>query len=125
VETESAVRAWVDAWERGWRSQDPQPIVERYAERCLFLSHPFRGPEAAGAYVERVLAEEEAEPEVWFGEPVVTADRAAVEYWATLHVDGGEHTLAGSVHLRFDTDGLVVEHRDFWAMEPGRRHRHG
>ncbi len=75
--------------------------------------------------VEQVLAEEKAEPEVWFGEPIVRGDRAAVEYWAIVQYESGEHTLAGTTLLRFDDDGLVIEHRDYWAIEPGRRERQG
>jgi hypothetical protein len=118
-----AARAWVEAWELGWRTHDVEPIAERYAEGAVFRSHPFREPEDPGAYVERVLAEEEAEPEIWFGEPIVSGDRAAVEYWAILRVEGKEQTLAGTTLLRFDADGLVVEHRDYWAIEAGRRER--
>jgi hypothetical protein len=118
-----AARAWVEAWELGWRTHDVEPIVARYAEDAVFRSHPFREPEDPRTYVERVLAEEEAEPELWFGRPIVSDDRAAVEYWAILRVEGQEHTLAGATLLRFDADGLVVEHRDYWALEPGRRER--
>ena len=118
-----AARAWVEAWELGWRIHDAEPIVARYAEGAVFRSHPFREPEDPRAYVERVLAEEEAEPEVWFGEPIVSGDRAAVEYWAILRVEGKEQTLAGTTLLRFDAEGLVVEHRDYWALEAGRRER--
>ena len=118
-----AARAWVEAWELGWRTHHVEPIAERYAERAVFRSHPFREPEDPRAYVERVLAEEEAEPETWFGEPIVSGNRAAVEYWAILRVEGKEQTLAGTTLLRFDADGLVVEHRDYWAIEAGRRER--
>jgi hypothetical protein len=73
--------------------------------------------------VKRVLGEEEETPEVWFGEPVTSGDRAAVEYWAAIHVEGEERTLAGVSFLRFDRDGLVVEHRDVWAEAEGVRRR--
>ena len=118
-----AARAWVEAWEQGWRTHDVEAIAGRYADGAVFRSHPFREPEDARAYVERVFAEEEAEPEVWFGEPISDGDRAAVEYWAIVRYEGRDHTLAGTTLLRFDADGLVVEHRDYWALEPGRRER--
>jgi hypothetical protein len=118
-----AARAWVEAWELGWRTHDVELIAARYADGAVFRSHPFREPEDPRAYVERVLAEEEAEPEVWFGEPIVDDDRAAVEYWAIVRYEGRDHTLAGTTLLRFDADGLVVEHRDYWALEAGRRER--
>ena len=57
-----------------------------------------------------------------FGEPVEEGDRAAVEWWATLVLpDGEEQALAGCSVLRFDEQGLVVEARDYWHLEPGRR----
>ena len=60
--------------------------------------------------------------DVRFGEPVEAGDRAAVEWWATLMLTAGEeHALAGCSVLRFDDEGLVVEARDYWHMEPGRR----
>ena len=120
---EAAARAWVDAWTRGWRAHDPEPMVARYAEGAVFRSHPFREAEDPRAYVERVLAEEDSEPEVWFGEPVVAADRACVEYWAVINAAGKVQTLAGMTALRFDGDGRVTEHRDYWALEEGRRER--
>jgi hypothetical protein len=36
-------------------------------------------------------------------------------------LDGGAETIAGTSLLSFDADGLVVEQRDAWALEPGRR----
>jgi ketosteroid isomerase-like protein len=123
VNGQAAARAWVDAWERGWRAHDVELIAERYAECAVFRSHPFRELEDARAYVERIFADEEAEPEVWFSEPIVEGDRAAVEYWAILRAEGNEQTLAGTTLLRFDDDGLVVEHRDYWALESERRER--
>jgi hypothetical protein len=42
--------------------------------------------------------------------------RAVVEWSAETNLkDGGTEKLAGVSLLRFDTDGLVVEQRDFWA----------
>jgi hypothetical protein len=45
---------------------------------------------------------------------IVDGDRAAVRWSArTKLVDGGREDLAGVSLLRFDANGLVVEHRDF------------
>jgi hypothetical protein len=35
--------------------------------------------------------------------------------------DGGVETVAGTSLLRFDADGLVLEQRDAWGIEPARR----
>jgi hypothetical protein len=63
--------------------------------------------------------------DVRFGEPVEEGDRGAVEWWATLVTPEGEQlAIAGCSMLRFDDQGLVVESRDYWHMEPGRREPH-
>jgi hypothetical protein len=59
--------------------------------------------------------------QAWFGEPVVSGDRAAVEYWAILSAGDGPLTLAGSAFLHFAPDGRVTEHRDYWDIQEGRR----
>lgn len=122
MEAEEAVRRWVDGWTRGWRAQDVDVIGSLYADECFFLSHPFREPQKPRDYVEWAFAEEEwAEP--WFGEPIVSGDRAAVEWWAFVRGSGRDVTLAGTSLLRFDGDGKVVEQRDAWAVGDGRIER--
>jgi hypothetical protein len=121
VDAHAAARAWVDAWERAWPVGDVELVAPVYAEGCLFYSHPFREPEAPRDYVVWAFAEQ-ASAECRFGEPLVDGDRAAVDWWAVMTgLDGGDETIAGTSLLRFDTDGLVVEQRDAWALETGRR----
>jgi SnoaL-like domain len=121
VETLDAARTWVDAWMRGWSGHDSDVIAARYADTCEFRSHPFREPlhgrNGARAYAEQAFSEERSsEPN--FGQPIVGSDgRAAVEYRARITTnEGDETTLAGVSVLRFDANGLVTEHRDYWAM---------
>ena len=40
--------------------------------------------------------------------------RAAVEWWGSWEEQGDQLTLAGVTVLRFDDDGKVVDHRDYW-----------
>jgi hypothetical protein len=50
----------------------------------------------------------------------VDGDRAAIEYRAILRSpDGADITIAGHSYLRFDEDGLVAEHRDYWTQRHG------
>jgi uncharacterized protein (TIGR02246 family) len=117
----AAARAWVDAWSAGWATHDPDAIAARYADECEFRSHPFREPlsgrEGARRYAEEAFAEERSAVSS-FAEPIVAADgRAAVEYRAKITTnDGKTATLSGVTVLRFAEDGLVREHRDYWAM---------
>jgi hypothetical protein len=120
-----AAAAWVAAWTDGWARHDPEILARRYAPDCRFRSEPFRsegrGPAAVIAYTTQVFGDERSS-RFAFGEPIVSADgRAAVEYRAVLvPADGGpETTIAGVSVLRFDQNGLAIEHFDCWAEEPG------
>ena len=55
----------------------------------------------------------EEDIECWFGPPVVSGARAAVERWASSTEQGQELTCAGVSVLRFDDQGQVAEHRDY------------
>jgi SnoaL-like domain len=119
VDTRTAARAWIDAWEEGWPAEDVDVVAARYRPEAPYRSHPFREPSTARDYVAKAFTEETL-VRCWFGEPVVEGDRAAVEYWAILRSpDGAEITIAGHSHLRFDRDGLVEEHRDYWTQRDG------
>lgn len=118
--TRAVARRWIDVWSAAWAAHDVDAIAALYAPGCAFVSHPFREPEDPRAYLERAFADED-EVDCRFGRPRVDGDRASVEYWARIRSDGRDLTLAGVTLLRFDRDGLVVEHRDYWALEDGRR----
>ena len=87
--------------------------------RALAFREPDRGRAGVRSYLKRNFDVEE-QIECWFGEPVVGGDRAAVEWWASWIEEGEELTLAGTTVLRFDPDGLVVDHRDYWNELAGR-----
>ena len=117
-------RRWADAYKRAWEAHEPDAAGALYRRDCVFRSAPFREPEHPLAYARGVYAEARAE-NVHFGEPVEEGDRATVEWWATLVLsDGEQQAIAGCSVLRFDDQGLVVESRDYWQMEPGRREPH-
>jgi hypothetical protein len=112
VDTRQAAQRWAEVWQRGWPEHDVAAISALYAEGAFWQQHPFRDPEPG--YLARVFAEEES-AECWFGAPLVDGDQAAVPWSAqTRLTDGGSEDLAGVSLLRFGTDGLVVEERDFW-----------
>ena len=112
---------WAGAFRAAWLAGDGEAAAALHAEDCVFRSGPFRELEDARAYMRRVVPEAEA-PEVWFGEPVEAGDTVAVEYWALLiEPDGTQSTIAGVHRVRFGADGLIVEARDYWHLEPGHR----
>jgi hypothetical protein len=117
----SFARRWAEGYRQAWLADEPDAAGALYARDCVFRSAPFRDPEDPLAYARRVYPEAKA-VDVHFGEPVEEGDRAAVEWWASLVTpDGGQETLAGCSMLRFGDDGLVVESRDYWHLEPGSR----
>jgi len=68
------------------------------------------------AGVRRYLSQQfpaEQNIQCWFGQPIASGDRAAVEWWANWTEHGQELTFAGVTVLRFDEQGKVVEHRDY------------
>jgi hypothetical protein len=123
LDTEAAARRWRDTWERAWPAKDVDAIVALYADGVPYRALAFREAEDGLAGVRRYLERElgvEDEIECRFGEPVVGDERAAVQWWASWVEDGQELTLAGATFLRFDDDGLVVDHRDYWNEVPRR-----
>ena len=121
MDTESAARRWVETWTHAWPAADVEGIAGLYAPNAVFHSHPFRDRQTPTEYVEWAFADQ-AEAECRFGTPVVQGNRAAVDWWGAITApDGSVETVAGTSLLRFDDDGLVVEQRDAWAGEPGRR----
>jgi len=120
VKAEDAARRWMDAWERSWRAKDADLLEPVYAAGAVFRSHPFREPQPPLDYARWAYSEEEGEPEVWFGEPLVNGDRAAIEWWAVVVEKGEQVSLAGTSILRFDGEGRVLDQHDYWGMTPGR-----
>jgi SnoaL-like domain len=121
VDVESAARRWAETWQRAWPAKQPAEIAALYHEAASYRSSPFREAEKGGAlgYTQRQFAIEEA-VECRFAEPIATGDRAAVEWWASFNEGGQAITLAGTTVLHFDSDGLVVDHVDYWVQGPAR-----
>jgi hypothetical protein len=121
METATAARRWADTWAHAWPAADVAAIAALYAPEAVFYSHPFREPQGPEQYVEWAFADQKAAA-CRFGRPLVAGDRAAVDWWGVVTSrDGSVETLAGTSLLRFDAAGLVLEQRDVWAGEPGRR----
>jgi hypothetical protein len=117
MDVKEAARRWKETWERAWPARDVEAIASLYADQALYRALVFREPDRGVAGVRRYLEENfgvEREIECWFGEPVAAEDRAAVEWWATWIEEGQRLTLAGTTVLRFNPDGQVVDHRDYW-----------
>jgi SnoaL-like domain len=119
VDAEQAARRWAETWAAAWPRKDVESIAALYADDAAYRALAFREPDRAPEYLRRVFAEESGIV-CRFGEPVASGHRAAVEWWATWIEDGQPITLAGTTVLRFDDEGQVVDHRDYWNQADGR-----
>jgi SnoaL-like protein len=114
VDTSTAAARWTDGWARGWATHDVELIGSLYAEGAVHRSAFFRETQPPADYAAWAFSEEES-AEVWFGEPVVEGNRAAVSWWAISRgADGRDTTLAGVSMIWFAEDGLVVRQLDYW-----------
>jgi hypothetical protein len=120
MDTAAAARRFVDGWTEAWFARDPEVVAALYAEEAVVVSHPFREQRAPLDYAEWAFGAGEPLVDIRWGEPILAGDRAVVEYWAFL----GESTLAGVALIRFRSDGLVIDQRDYWAVENARRQPH-
>ena len=117
MDVEFLARRWAETWTQSWPEKDITAIASLYAGDVTYRALVFREPDLGVAGVRRYLTENfgvEENVECWFGEPIASGDRAAVEWWATWVESGQRLTLAGSTVLRFGSDGLIVDHRDYW-----------
>ncbi len=119
MDAEQAARRWAETWTAAWPRKDAESIVALYAHGASYRALAFREPDRASEYLQRVFVEE-SDITCRFGEPVVSGDRAAMEWWGSWIEEGETITLAGVTMLRFDDDGKVVDHRDYWNQAPGR-----
>jgi ketosteroid isomerase-like protein len=117
MDVQAAASRWARTWSRAWPEHDVDAIAALYSDEVEYRALAFREPDLGVGGVRRYLRENfgvEQDVECWFGVPVATGDRAAVEWWATWVEEGQRLTLAGTTVLRFDDDGQIVDHRDYW-----------
>jgi SnoaL-like protein len=116
MNAETAAHRWAESWSRAWPQRDAEAIAELYADTVVYRSPAFRPPELGLAGVRRYLNEQLPAGEnlaCRVGQPIVSGDRAAVEWWASWTEQGQELWFGGVTVLRFDGLGQVVEHRDY------------
>ena len=123
MDPRDAALRWKRTWETAWPHKDVESIAVLYAPdaryRALAFREPDVGVQGVREYLRRNFDVEEG-VECWFGEPIVDGDVVAVEWWGTWLESGERVTLAGVSVLRFDADGLVTGHRDYWNQEAER-----
>ena len=124
MNVEAAAQRWSTTWERAWPAKDVEAITALYADQATYRAVAFREPDRGLSGVRGYLARNfAAEHDIAcrFGEPIAAGDRAAIQWWANWVEDGQPVAMAGVTVLRFDPDGHVVDHRDYWNQSDAHR----
>lgn len=114
---------WIEAYGRAWEEREPDAAAALFTEDAVYRAHPFREPHVATEGIHAYWAQAtatQADVQVRFGTPIVSAERVAVEWWTTMRAEGEEVTIPGCLLLRFARDGRCEELREYWHVEPGR-----
>jgi hypothetical protein len=121
VDVVATAQRWGATWQQAWPRGAAAEIASLYRADATYRSSPFCEPHPRGAIgylTEQFAAEQEVECR--FAEPIAAGSRAAVQWWASWIEAGEMITLAGTTVLRFDEDGYVVDHVDYWSQVAGR-----
>ncbi len=103
------------AWYAGMSPQTLQRIGELYHPQASFKD-PFnevRGVPAIRAIFEHMFATTQA-PRFIIRESLGAGACGFVTWDFTFGIGGRSYTVHGATRLRFDADGRVTEHRDYW-----------
>ncbi|WP_406077137.1 nuclear transport factor 2 family protein [Micromonospora sp. NBC_00858] len=122
MDTREAAQRWARTWTDAWPVRDVEALTALQSEsgdHWASMFRPYRGRSGLRVYLEECFADETRPAQVWFAEPQVDGDAAAVEYWAVIHVKDKPVTVSGCTLLRFDEAGLVAEARDYSDVKEG------
>jgi ketosteroid isomerase-like protein len=115
-----AAERWRQTWEQGWPRGDVDAIAGLYAPDATYRALAFREPDRGIDGVRRYLRENfdaESQVKCRFGEPITMGARAAIQWWASWTEAGERVSMAGVTLLRFQEDGQVIDHRDYWNQD--------
>lgn len=116
------VRDWSEAYRVAWETADSAAAASLFSENGTYRSNIYEEPHRGRAGVEAYwisVTSVQSEVTVRMGEPVVEDNRADVEFWTTMAIEGNPVTLAGCLLLTFDEEGLCVALREYWNLSDG------
>ena len=120
--TREAVKKWSEAYRIAWEEADSEAAAQLFTEDSSYRNdiyeEPNRGRPGVAEYWTGVTSVQ-SDVSVRMGTPFVDGDRAAVEFWTTMDIEGNPVTLAGCLLLRFDEDGLCADLREYWNFTDG------
>ena len=110
--------AFLDSYRRAWESWDVEGFVALFSDKAVYVDHPIEKIAVGREAVADFLRNEEAEQgtaSVRMGQPIISGNRVAVEYWVTKTNQGEEATLTGCLIAQLDpADGLCTRIHEYW-----------
>ena len=120
--TKQAVEEWSEAYRIAWEEADSEAAASLFTEDSSYRNdiyqEPNRGRTGVAEYWTGVTSVQ-SDVTVRMGTPFVEGDRAVVEFWTTMKIEGNPVTLAGCLLLRFDEGGLCSDLREYWNFVDG------
>ena len=115
---ESAVRAWVDGYERAWKSNTPDDIRALFTEDADYFTEPHGDPwHGHDAIVWGWLESKDEPDEAQFEwEPLIVTTELAIVQGMTVYRDGP--TYSNLWVIRLTADGRAREFTEWWMEQP-------
>lgn len=121
METEAVAR-WAESYRTAWESADSAAVATLFSDDATYRNdiyqEPNRGRSGVAEYWTAVTSSQ-TDVAVRMGKPYVDGDRAVVEFWTNMTVDGSPLTLAGALLLDFDDGGRCRSLREYYAFTDG------
>jgi hypothetical protein len=117
-----SVDRWAEAYRIAWETADSEAAAALFSEEGTYRDNIFQEPHEGRTGVVEYwsgVTAAQSNVTVQMGEPFVDGERAVVEFWTTMDIDDSPVTLAGSLLLDFDQDGLCRSLREYWSFTDG------
>jgi ketosteroid isomerase-like protein len=120
--TSEEVRRWAAEYRSAWLEADADRVAALFADDATYRSNIYEAPHVGSAGIAqywRDVTAVQSDVDVHIGSPIVDGERAVVEFWTTMAIEGDPVTLSGSLLLHFRSDGLCTALREYWNFEQG------
>ena len=88
MDTATAAHRWASTLREAWSARTTAAFLDLYAEGSVYRTVPGDTVEDGREHMHRALMLGDSPPDVWVGEPVVAGDRAVVEWWVVVTIEG-------------------------------------
>lgn len=122
----AAARAWVEGYERAWRTPGTGMLGELFAPDAVYSPSPWAGPVVGLPAIARFWEDERSGPDeqftlVW--EPVALDEHVAVVRTSVSYAEGAHLSWRNLWVLHLDRHGLCHRFEE-WPFEPGQPDGH-